>query len=217
MSNIGGKDVHVTISAPNLQLATFEIRGTAPLVVHRMSAKLKEQLRQKQEEGKTASSKRNRKPQDGNQTYLEARYISRDGWDGINAASIRAAMINACRLVDYKMVLARMSIFVLPDGWDEKEPQIPLIRIYGKAKRQDDLARVDNGNPYVTIRAAFYEWSAKVRIRFDADQFALQDVTNLLSRVGNQVGLCEGRPFSKNSAGMGWGTFEIVPAKEKAA
>jgi len=38
-------------------------------------------------------------------------------------------------------------------------------------------------------------------------------VTNLLSRVGMQVGIGEGRPFSKNSAGMGWGTFELEGSK----
>jgi len=28
-------------------------------------------------------------------------------------------------------------------------------------------------------------------------------------RVGQQVGICEGRPDSKNSAGMGWGLFTL--------
>jgi len=71
------------------------------------------------------------------------------------------------------------------------------------------MARVETGQPYVTVRAAYHQWYAKVRIRFDEDQFTLQDITNLLSRVGLQVGLGEGRPDSKNSAGMGWGLFEI--------
>ena len=53
------------------------------------------------------------------------------------------------------------------------------------------------------------EWSAKVRIKFDADLFTTTDVANLLMRVGMQVGVCEGRPDSKNSVGMGWGTFEV--------
>jgi hypothetical protein len=41
------------------------------------------------------------------------------------------------------------------------------------------------------------------------DQFTHQDVANLMTRVGLQVGLGEGRPDSKNSAGMGWGLFQI--------
>lgn len=35
------------------------------------------------------------------------------------------------------------------------------------------------------------------------------DVANLMNRVGAQVGIGEGRPDSKNSAGMGWGLFSI--------
>jgi hypothetical protein len=36
------------------------------------------------------------------------------------------------------------------------------------------------------------------------------DVTNLINRVGLQVGIGEGRPDSKDSAGIGLGLFEIV-------
>ena len=199
----------VTIRPPNLQVAKFKIIGTAPLVIHRFSAKLKQELLTKQETGKSASSKKTRKAQNSDQKFEEARYRSKEGWDGFHAACIRNAMISACRLVNFKMTLAKMSIFTVADGWDKTEPQIPLVRIYGTAKRQDDPARVETGQPYITTRAAYYDWSAVVRIRYDADQFSLDDVTNLLSRVGAQVGICEGRPDSKNSAGMGWGLFEL--------
>ncbi len=108
------------------------------------------------------------------------------------------------------MTLAKLSVFVVADGTDKLEPQIPLIRIYGKAVKQEDMARVETGQPYVTVRAAYHDWSAKVQIRWDADQFSIQDVSNLLMRVGQQVGLCEGRYDSKNSAGLGWGCFELT-------
>ena len=71
------------------------------------------------------------------------------------------------------------------------------------------MARVETGQPYVCVRAAYHDWKARVRIRWDSDQFTLTDVTNLLMRVGMQVGLCEGRPDSPNSAGMDWGLFQI--------
>jgi hypothetical protein len=62
----------------------------------------------------------------------------------------------------------------------------------------------------------YREWAARLRIRFDSDQFTAQDVYNLVSRVGLQVGIGAGRPDSKASAGCGFGTFEIVPNdKEK--
>ena len=203
----------VTIKPPNFQVALFTIKGLAPLVIHRFSAKLKEQMRTKMEQGKSASSKRHREPKATDELFEEARYTSRQGWDGFHAAAIRNAAISACRLVGFKMTLAKLSIFCEADGVDAKEPQIPLVRIYGEPVKQEDMARVETGQPYVTVRAAYHDWSAKVRIRFDADQFSLEDVTNLLARVGSQVGIGEGRPDSPNSAGMGWGLFEVERQK----
>lgn len=201
------KEAVTTITPPNIQMGEFPIKGAAPLVIHRFSAKTKEEMKQKMETGKAASSRKNRKPRNTDELYEEARYISDEGWDGFNASAIRMAMVSACRLVNFKMTLAKLSIFVIPDGWDAKEPQIPLIRIYGEPKKQEDIAKVATGEPYVTVRAAYHSWSAKVTIRWDADQFTATDISNLLYRVGIQVGIGEGRPDSKKSAGMGWGTF----------
>lgn len=212
-----------TIPAPRFGYGTFPVNGVdGPMVIHRFSLKTKNEMREKMEAGKVAASRKNRSPKDMELTCNEARYISAEGWDGFNASSVRKAMISACRLVNYKMTLAKMSIFVIADGYDAKEPQIPLIRIYGKHVRQDDMARVETGQPYVTTRPAYHGWKARIRIRWDMDQFSLEDITNLLSRVGMQVGLGEGRHDSKNSAGMGWGCFELeqaqgMPATEPVA
>lgn len=200
----------VKIAAPDIREALFEVRGTAPLVIHRFSAKTKAMLKGKMEAGKSAGSKKNREAKLTDDAYEESRYISKDGWDGFHAGAIRCGMISACRLVDFKMTLAKLSIFVVADGWDAKEPQIPLIRIYGSPTKQEDIGRVETGAPYVTVRAAYHDWKAKILIRWDNDQFSLQDITNLLSRVGQQVGIGEGRHDSKKSAGMSWGTFEIA-------
>lgn len=199
----------VTIEAPKLRIAKFHVQGIAPLVIHRFSQKIKQQLKTKQITGKSASSKKTREAQDMAESFEQSRYRSKDGWDGFHAGSVRAALISACRLVSFKMTLAKLSVFVEADGVDVAEPQIPLIRINGEAIQQEDIARVETGQPYVTVRAAYHDWGATIRIRYDEDQFSLTDVTNLLTRVGLQVGIGEGRPDSKNSAGMGWGLFKI--------
>lgn len=202
---------NLTIKAPNMMAAKFELIGNGPpLVIHRFSSKTKNEMKQKMETGKAASSKKNREAKSTDDLYEESRYISKEGWDGFHAGALRCALISACRLVGFKMTLAKLSVFVEPDGWDANEPQIPLIRIHGNPVKQEDMARVETGQPYVTVRAAYHKWKAYPCIRWDADQFTLKDVTNLLSRVGLQVGLCEGRPDSKKSAGMGWGTFDIA-------
>jgi hypothetical protein len=206
----------VTIKPPNLQVARFEIEGLdgSPLVIHRFSQKMKAAMLATMMAGSTRRKGKAREPFDPQATYEGARYRHADGWDGFNASSIRAAMISACRLVGFKMTLAKLSLFTIQDGWDVLEPEIPLIRIYGEPRRLESVAHVETGAAYITVRPCYDKWSAKPTIRFDADQFTLEDVTNLLARVGAQVGIGEGRPDSKNSAGMGWGMFRVKGNEE---
>lgn len=199
----------VQIAPPNIKTAVFKIIGTAPLVIHRFSAKAKNGMLDKMKEGSVAKKGKKREALDTDAAFNQARYVSKEGWDGFNAASIRCALISACRLVGFKMTLAKLSVFVEAEGRDATEPEIALIRIHGKPRKTEMVARVETGQAYVTIRPSYDEWSAKVRVRFDADQFTVLDLTNLLARAGEQVGIGEGRPDSKNSAGMGWGTFKI--------
>ena len=201
----------VVISPPNFRTAEFKLIGTAPLVIHRMSEKYRNEQRQKIMTGKPSGSKKQREAQDPKEICNLSRYIAKDGWDGIHAGAFRNALISACRLVGFKMTLAKLSIFIVQDGWDAKEPQIPLVRIHGaKYVLQEDVVRMADGTPNLSFRPAYHDWSVKLQIRWDADQFTLKDIANLLSRVGLQVGLCEGRADSKNSAGMGWGSFRLA-------
>jgi hypothetical protein len=203
----------VRIKRPKFKTADFPIIGTTRLVMKRFSVKTKGKLKGIMEDGKPARLRKDRTAKSTDALFEEARYRCREGWDGFHAAAIRNAMISACRLVGFKMTLAKLSIFVEADGVDETEPQIPLVRIYGEPVKQEDMGRVATGEPYVTVRAAYHDWKAVVRIRWDLDQFSMEDVSNLLARVGLQVGIGEGRPDSKNSAGMGWGLFAIEGAK----
>ena len=200
---------HVTIKPANFQTAIFHIKGTSPLVINRMSQKAKEGL-VKPPPG-TNRPPDNRTPE---QKYNDARYISKDGWDGFNASAIRCAFISVCRVVNYKMCRAKLSFFTIEDGRDALEPQVPLIRIYGESIMQHDIGRTSTGDAVPLYRPAYHDWSAKLRVRWDADQFSLTDVTNMLSQIGERVGIGEGRYDSKRSAGQGWGCF-VVEGKSK--
>ena len=206
----------LVIRPPNMKTVIFKIRGTAPLVQHRFSAKTQNQMKQKMEEGSTTRKGKNREPVDMDEMYNNARYVSKEGWDGFNASSIRCAMVRACSLVGYKMTLAKMSFFVIQDGWDAKQPEIPLIRIIGEPRKMEMIGKVETGQPYVCVRPCYDEWKAEVCIKYDADLFKLEDVANLMSRVGCQVGIGEGRPSSPNSSGMGWGTFTLEDNESSA-
>lgn len=204
-------NMEIKISAPNIREAKFLIRGTAPLVVHKFSAKAKAMIRQKQEAGSLANKGKSKSAKDFEEVFQGARHISTEGWDGIPAAAFRAGIISACRLVGFKMTLAKLSIFVAADGFDETEGT-PLVRILSPAEpeRNESMVRLATGVCDISVRPMWRYWGAELRIQYDADQFTADDVRNLLARVGAQVGVCEGRPDSKSSAGCGWGTFELV-------
>lgn len=204
-------NMEIKISAPNIREAKFLIRGTAPLVVHKFSAKAKAMIRQKQEAGSLANKGKSKSAKDFEEVFQGARHISTEGWDGIPAAAFRAGIISACRLVGFKMTLAKLSIFVAADGFDKTEGT-PLVRILSPAEpeRNESMVRLATGVCDISVRPMWRYWGAELRIQYDADQFTADDVRNLLARVGAQVGVCEGRPDSKSSAGCGWGTFELV-------
>ena len=202
------KETSVVISAPRFATLEFLLQGTAPLVVARFSKKA--ELMAKMAEGGASKNKKVRNARDYDKEAEEARYRSGEKWEGVNAAAFRAGMISACRLVGFKMTLAKLSTFVEADGYDVQDG-IPLVRIYGKSETYTAHTRNATGVVDVRSRPMYREWACKLRVRYDMDQFSAQDVYNLVARVGGQVGLCEGRPDSKSSAGCGVGTFEVVP------
>lgn len=205
------RETGVVISAPMFNTVEVLLRGTAPLVVARFSKKA--ELMAKMAEGSTAKNKKERSARDYDKEAEAARYRSSEGWEGVNAAAFRAGLISACRLVGFKMTLAKLSVFIEADGFDLQDG-IPLVRVYGKSETFTAHTRNATGVVDVRSRPMYRDWAIKLRVRFDADQFNTQDVYNLIARVGGQVGLCEGRPDSKSSAGCGFGTFQIVPGDD---
>ena len=202
-------DKAIHIAPPNMVTGEVWIRGTAPLVIHKFSAKAMQMICEKQAAGTAASNKKKREAKDFDAVFNEARHLSLEGWDGIPATAFRNAMISACRLVGFKMTMAKLSIFVEADGYDETDGD-PLVRIIGGEPRQlRKMGRLATGVCDVTVRPQWLEWGARLRVRYDADQFTAADVMNLLARAGAQVGICEGRPDSRTSNGMGWGLFEV--------
>lgn len=205
----------VTIAPPNLKVVAVQIRGDAPYVQHAFSAKARLKMKAAQEAGSAGKNRSKKEPRDFMADYEAAMHKSTDGWPGIPAPAFRNALISACRVAGYVMTKAKLSLFVLGDGFDAGDGQ-PLVKITkGRPEYHESTVRLDNGTADIRARPMWKPgWEATVRIRFDADQFTASDVLNLLARVGMQVGVGEGRPDSKKSTGMGWGTFEIVTDKD---
>ena len=202
------------IKAPNIIRTTIRIKGTAPFVQNKFSKKARDKMMADMSTPAAAKKgKSARPPRDYDDDFVQAQHISVAGWNGIPCPAFRAAMIDACRTVGMVMTKAKMAVFVLPDGFD-KDDGTPLVKLVaGKPERTESLVRNDNGGADIRIRPMWREWQADVSLEFDADMITPESVINLLDRAGRQVGVGEGRPFSKNSVGQGWGTFTVIEGK----
>jgi hypothetical protein len=196
----------VVISAPNFKTVEFKLEGTAPYVQLKFPEKVGIQLLEKMATEGTA--KRKREARNYQDEFLQAMYEGPKKERGIPASAFRNAIISACRTVGFKMTLAKLSVFVEADFFD-KSDGTPLIKIEGTPELVQHAVRNATGVIDFRTRAMWKTWKAKIRIKYDADQFNQNDVANLLMRVGVQVGIGEGRPDGKQSAGMGWGLFEL--------
>ena len=203
------KTAPIAITAPNIQTFQIPIVGTSPLVINKFSQKAKELMIAKQEAGSTAQSKKVREPKDFEATGNAARHISTEGWDGIHAAAFRNAAISACRAAGFVMTKAKLAIFIDADGFD-RDDMTPLVRITtGEPVIITSPCRNETGVIDLRPRPTYMPWAATLTISHDADMLTQTDVANLINRVGRQVGIGEGRPDSKKSAGQGNGLFRI--------
>lgn len=199
------------IAAARITRIQIKIKGTAILVQNKFSHKQRTKMMADMATPKSQKkSKTERPPRNYDEDFIQAQHISSDGWVGVPCAAFRTAMIDACRTVGVVMTRAKMAAFIVPDGLDADDGT-PLVRIIGgPPERREDLVRNDNGGADIRVRPMFREWSAVVTVDFDEDMITADSVVNLLDRAGRQVGIGEGRPFSKDSVGQGWGTFTVV-------
>lgn len=203
--------MEVVIKAPNFQTVQILIEGTSPLVQNRFSEKAQQQIRETQEAGSTGKKKKAREPKDFQAAYRNAMHVSTLGWHGIPCAAFRRGMVAACRTVGYAMSVAKLAIFVEADGFGVDG--IPLVKIIkGEPEYFESPVRIKSGID-MRARPMFQPgWRAQVRVKFDADLFTMQDVLNLMHRLGLQVGIGEGRydATEADGVGLGWGQFQIL-------
>jgi hypothetical protein len=196
----------IQIPAPRFETLQFTLKGTAPYMQARFSAKAIAAMREKHAAGSVSRKGKKREPRDFADDYAQAMHKSTEGWCGIPAGAFRQAAISACRLVGFRMTLAKLSLFIEADGLDAVDGT-PLVRLTGEPEICEMAVRNATGVVDIRVRPLWREWSCKLRVRYDLDQFTRTDVANLLHRVGSQVGIGEGRPDSKSSSGLGFGLF----------
>jgi hypothetical protein len=204
-----GQDLRVTITPLRERVVSFKIIGTAPLMVCKFSTTKFENMKRAQEAGSQKNSKKTREARDFKRDFEQASHRAREGWYGLPCAAFRRGLIETCRMVGFKMTVAKMSVFVEADGYEATSGD-PLVKLNVREPKMDlRPARNANGSCDIRARPMWDQWTATLRVRFDEDQFSVTDITNLLHRMGVQNGMGEGRHNSSGSSGMGFGSFRI--------
>lgn len=205
--------VRIEITPPNFQILPIRVEGTAPLMLHKFSEKMRKQIQEKQTT--KDATKKKREPKDYAAEFNAARYIAEGKkWDGIPAGAFRAAMIRACSRVDgLPMTVAKGAFFLIAQGHDVTD-STPLIRIEGAVAHDTRPVRLESGVADLRNRPRYDSWACELQVQYDADLLSANDVANLLARAGSQVGVGELRPQGPNSYGGDFGTWRVVTAKK---
>jgi len=203
----------IVIKKPNFKYLTINIVGTEPLNVHRLSKKLKEEFdaRDKNKPIKKEGS-RDKQAEFLNSLYYinsdceeisEPIKLTKTSRFGFPASGFKKAMVSACRQYkNLKMSEMRGRFFV----------QNRFVEIKGKPVKDEFWRRIGGkgpgtGTPDIGIRAVFPEWTAQLKIRYNADVISADSIINLLSTAGFSVGIGEDRP---DKSGNTFGMWKVV-------
>lgn len=142
----------------DIQQLEVNIKGIAPLVVHRFSEKAKKQIQDKQAGVAKARKHEQRNPEDD---FEQAKHISASHpkFEGFPAAGFKAAMIRGAKMTGLVMKDAQMSFFVKADC-----PITQLVEIKGKSTMRTDMVRVGMDAADVRYRPEYQDWSAQLHI-----------------------------------------------------
>jgi hypothetical protein len=194
----------VEIKPMALKDVTIRVEGISLLVVHKMSSKARQYMRDLHQ-GKKEKVRGQRDPE---QEYEDARYILSDGRDGVNVMAFKGAIIDAAHQdMGIAKTQVRKSIYLRSDGYDREDGTELIALDTPGPKMREDVVRLKRDATDLRYRPAFNEWTANLRLQYDSDWLRLDSLINLIERGGWRVGICENRP---GKAGGDWGRFRVV-------
>jgi len=202
-------DTKVTVAPIDMRSASFKLEGTSPLGVARFSQKALLEIQGKQEAGSTSKAKKEKTARDFDADYENSKYVSEDGWLGVNASCFRNGTISVSKICGLVMTRVKLAAFVIADGQDKLDGT-PLVRVYGEPQKWIAPVRNADGSFDLRSRCRWPKWKMRVLMEYDAGVITISDLTNLMVRLGRQAGICEGRPDSKKGPGIGMGLFRLV-------
>jgi len=204
MATTSTANATISLTRIRREIAEIEVRGTAPLIVHRWSEKARQMMLDAQQ-----GKKNPKQPKDPNVDFETSMYRFEDGGHGFPIMAFKSATVKGgARLFGkaVKMTELRQLCTFLSDGLCTDGTQ--LTRIISDAPiMREDMVRVGMGTADIRYRAEYRNWSAVLRIEYVPSVIDLSSVVALVD-AGGTNGVGEWRPEKSGS----YGTFEVVGA-----
>lgn len=186
------------------EVAEVEIKGTAPLIVHRWSEKARQMMLDAQQGRKSP-----KEPKDPQADFESSMYRFEDGGHGFPIMAFKSATVKGGARVfgkAVKMTELRQVFTFLADGTGVDGTQLARV-IAPEPVMREDMVRVGMGTADIRYRAEYRDWSAILRIEYVPSVIDLSSVIALVD-AGGTNGVGEWRPEKSGSNG----TYEVVGA-----
>ncbi len=190
----------IEITAISKAIASVEIKGTSPLIVHAWSSKAKQMILDKQQGRKPAKELK-----DPQADYEASMYRLPDGGHGFPVVAFKAATVGGARYFNgVTMVQMRQALFF---RGDPSAPDLVRINTSGPIMRED-MVRVGMGTADIRYRAEYRDWAALRTVVYLPSVISLDSIVALVE-AGGMGGIGEWRP----EKGGTFGTYEVIGAE----
>jgi len=196
----GANEGRVTLVPSDLRLATIAIRGETPLIVHQWAEKAKQEMRDKH--GK--KPKRAREMRDPVAEYEAATYYISRSPDryGFPALGFKMAMVDAAVSKNVKMTQVKRAFHVIPDArLVDGKPLVEILTDEPPFMREDPV-RVGLGSADLRYRPQFNHWRAHIKLHYDAGQFSIDQLVNIVNQAGFSTGIGDWRTQKNGESGQ---------------
>ena len=195
-----------TLTIPDLKLKTMRvrIRGLSPLITHKMSEKIKKELRDKVQNKKT----KQREAKNPEAEFNGARYrvdkhgqYADAGADAVPAYTIKTAIVDAAKDIEGMTAAGTKRLLFVDLG----KQGVPIQNGEGtfgldlEPEMDESIQRVGGkgpgtGTPDFRYRPIYRDWAMEFDVTYNAALLGDEEVISLINYAGFHQGLCEHRP-----------------------
>lgn len=209
-TNADKKVEDIVIPELKVEIVTFKIHGTSPLIPHKWSEKAKKEMLDKQQ--KKASQGREAKdpvadfreslyiiPSSTEKikaTLLDGSTLEIPGVLGMTPLAFKKAAVGAANDAGMHKTLARRAFHV-----NLGEELIP-IETPGPVLMREDMGRTSTGVALLIYRGGIFPWSTELKVQYNSRIISKEQLANLFHLAGFGVGVGDWRSSRDGQFGM---------------